>query len=103
MKNILKRLLLCLLIVPFAFMFSACSKEGLSAYELAVKKVEASQLAYNGIAAKFAKGLVTAIELQSASATLLQAQSDSLRCRLQYVVEAHMVDYYSGRPFVTDK
>lgn len=37
MKNILKRLLLCLLIVPFAFMFSACSKEGLSAYELAVK------------------------------------------------------------------
>ena len=72
-------------------------------YELAVKKVEASQLAYNGIAAKFAKGLVTAIELQSASATLLQAQSDSLRCRLQYVVEARMVDYYSGRPFVTDK
>lgn len=37
MKNILKRLFLCLLVVPFVFMFSACSKEGLSAYEIAVK------------------------------------------------------------------
>lgn len=37
MKNFLKRLFLCFLVLPFAFMFSACSKQGLSAYEIAVK------------------------------------------------------------------
>lgn len=69
-------------------------------YNQAVKKVEASQLAYNGIVAKFDEGLVTAIELQSAATTLLQAKSDRLRSQLQYMIERRMVDYYSGIPFV---
>ena len=69
-------------------------------YNQAVRKVEASQLAYDGIAAKFENGLVTAIELQSAATTLLQAQSDRLRSQLQYMIEKRMVDYYSGIPFV---
>ena len=69
-------------------------------YNQAVKKVEASQLAYDGIAAKFEKGLSTAIDLQSAATTLLQAKSDCLRSRLQYMIEKRMVDYYSGIPFV---
>ena len=69
-------------------------------YNLAMKKLAASQLAYDGIAAKFAEGLVTAIDLQSASTTLLQAKSDCLRSRLQYMIEKRMVDYYSGVPFV---
>ncbi len=80
----------------------ACSRmEGYGKlYNQAVKKVEASQLAYDGIAAKFENGLVTAIELQSAATTLLQAQSDRLRSQLQYMIEKRMVDYYSGIPFV---
>lgn len=69
-------------------------------YNQSVKKVEASQLAYNGISAKFEKGLVTAIELQMAAADLLQAKSDCLRSKLQYMIEKRMVDYYSGVPFV---
>ena len=69
-------------------------------YNQAVRKVEASRLAYDGIAAKFEKGLVTAIELQGAATTLLQAQSDRLRSQLQYMIERRMVDYYSGIPFV---
>ena len=69
-------------------------------YNQAVRKVEASRLAYDGIATKFEKGLVTAIELQGAATTLLQAQSDCLRSRLQYMIERRMVDYYSGIPFV---
>lgn len=69
-------------------------------YNQAVIKVEASRLAYDGIAAKFEKGLVTAIELQGAATTLLQAQSDRLRSQLQYMIEKRMVDYYSGIPFV---
>ena len=34
MKKILKKLILCLLVIPCMFMFSACGKDGLSAYEL---------------------------------------------------------------------
>ncbi len=65
-------------------------------YALGQKKLEAAQLAYDGIAAKFEKGLVTAIDLQTASTTLLQAKSDCLRSRLQYVIEYRMVEYYNG-------
>lgn len=65
-------------------------------YALGWKKLEAAQLAYDGIAAKFEKGLVTAIDLQTASTTLLQAKSDCLRSRLQYVIEYRMVEYYNG-------
>lgn len=69
-------------------------------YIMAVKKVEASQLAYDGIVAKFEKGLLTAIELQSAATTLLQAKSDRLNSQLQYIIEKRMVDYYMGVAFV---
>ena len=80
----------------------ACSRmEGYGKlYNQAMKKVEASQLAYDGIAAKFENGLVTAIELQSAATTLLQAKSERLRSQLQYMIEKRVVDYYSGIPFV---
>lgn len=64
------------------------------------KKVRAAQLAYDGIARKFEKGLVSAIDLQTASSTLLQAQSDRLQSRLQYIVKARMVEYYNGTPLV---
>ena len=37
MKNILKKLLVFILIVPFAILFTACGNNGLSAYEIAVK------------------------------------------------------------------
>ena len=69
-------------------------------YIQALKKIEAAQLAYDGIAAKFEKGLVTAIELQMSATTLLQAKSDCLRSKLQYMIEKRMVDYYSGIPLV---
>lgn len=69
-------------------------------YIQAVKKIEAAQLAYDGIAAKFERGLVTAIELHMSATTLLQAKSDCLRSKLQYMIEKRMVDYYSGIPLV---
>ena len=69
-------------------------------YLLGQKKVEAAQLAYDGIAAKFEKGLVTAIDLQTASTTLLQAKSDCLRSKLQYIIEYKMVEYYNGGDLV---
>ena len=64
------------------------------------KKVSASQLAYDGAAKKFEKGLISALDLQTAANTLLQAKSDKLRARLQYIIKTRMVDYYNGMPLI---
>lgn len=64
------------------------------------RKVEAAELAYKGAERKFESGLITALDLQTAANTLLQARSDRLRARLQYIVKSRMVDYYNGLPLV---
>ena len=64
------------------------------------KKVSAAQLAYDGAERKFENGLISALDLQTAANTLLQAKSDKLRARLQYIVKSRMVDYYNGKPLV---
>ena len=64
------------------------------------KKVSAAQLAYDGAARKFEHGLISALDLQTAANTLLQAKSDKLRARLQYIIKTRMVDYYNGKPLV---
>ena len=64
------------------------------------KKVSASQLAYDGAAKKFENGLISALDLQTAANTLLQAKSDKLRARLQYIIKTRMVDYYNGKPLI---
>uniref|UniRef100_UPI0040568390 TolC family protein n=1 Tax=Alistipes sp. TaxID=1872444 RepID=UPI0040568390 len=64
------------------------------------KKVSAAQLAYDGAERKFENGLISALDLQTAANTLLQAKSDRLRARLQYIVKGRMVNYYNGEPLV---
>ncbi len=64
------------------------------------KKVNAAELAYDGAERKFENGLISALDLQTAANTLLQAKSDKLRARLQYIVKSRMVDYYNGEPLV---
>ncbi len=64
------------------------------------KKVSAAELAYKGAAKKFENGLISALDLQTAANTLLQAKSDRLRARLQYIIKCRMVDYYNGEPLV---
>ena len=64
------------------------------------KKVSAAELAYDGAERKFENGLISALDLQTAANTLLQAKSDKLRARLQYIVKSRMVDYYNGKPLV---
>ena len=66
------------------------------------KKVSASQLAYNGAERKFENGLISALDLQTAANTLLQAKSDKLRARLQYIIKIRMVNYYNGEPLVNN-
>ncbi len=67
------------------------------------KKVKATELAYNGVSQKFAKGMVSAIELQTAANNLQQARSEMLRSRLQYIIKCRMVDYYNGVPLLQER
>ncbi len=64
------------------------------------KKVKATELAYDGVSQKFARGMVSAIDLQTASNNLMQARSEMLRSRLQYIIKCRMVDYYNGIPLL---
>ena len=64
------------------------------------KKVSAAQLVYDGAERKFEHGLISALDLQTAANTLLQAKSDKLRARLQYIIKTRMVDYYNGQPLI---
>ena len=52
---------------------------------------------------KFAKGMVSAIELQTAANNLQQARSEMLRSRLQYIIKCRMVDYYNGVPLLQER
>lgn len=69
-------------------------------YIMSQKKVQANDLAYRSVSQKFAEGMVTAIDLQTASNNLLQARSDLLHARLQYIIKCRMVGYYNGMPLI---
>ena len=64
------------------------------------KKVRANELAYRAVSQKFAEGMVSVVELQTAANNLLQARSDLLYARLQYIIKCRMVDYYNGEPLI---
>lgn len=66
----------------------------------ASKKSEAADLAYEAVRAKYERGMVSPIELRTAADNRLQARSERLRARLQYIIWTRMVDYYQGIPLV---
>ena len=66
------------------------------------KKVSAAQLAYDGAERKFENGLISALDLHTAANPLLQAKSDKLRARLQYIIKSRMVNYYNGEPLINE-
>ena len=66
----------------------------------ASKKSAASELAYNAVAGKYERGMVSALDLQTAADKLLQARSERLRARLQYIVRVRLVEYYNGEPLI---
>lgn len=69
-------------------------------YIQSCKRVAALQLAYDGMSQKFAKGLVSPMELHTAANELMQARAEQLRTRLDYIIQCRMVDYYNGMPII---
>ena len=66
----------------------------------ASKKSAAAQLAYDAVAGKYAQGLASALDLQTAADKLLEARSERLRARLQYIIKVRLVEYYHGEPLI---
>ena len=66
----------------------------------ASKKAEAAQLAYDAVAGKYERGIVSALDLQTAANNLLQARAERIRTRLQYIAKARLVAYYNGEPLI---
>ncbi len=69
-------------------------------YVQSCKRVEASRLAYEGMSQKFAKGLVSPMELHASVNELMEARAEQLRSRLDYIIQCRMVDYYNGMPLI---
>ena len=66
----------------------------------ASKKSAAARLAYDAVAGKYERGMVSALDLQTAANNLLQARSERLRARLQYIIKTRLVEYYNGQPLI---
>ncbi len=69
-------------------------------YVQSSRRVEAARLAHEGMAQKFAKGLVSPMELHTSANELMEAQAEQLRSRLDYIIQCRMVDYYNGEPLI---
>lgn len=66
----------------------------------ASKKSDAARLAYEAVSGKYERGMVSALDLQTAADKLLEARSERLRARLQYILKVRMVAYYNGEPLI---
>ncbi len=64
------------------------------------KKLAADQLAYQVTLRKYEEGLMSPIDLQTSSNTLIQSKANLLQRRLMYLLKAKQVAYYKGEPLV---
>ena len=66
----------------------------------ASKKSDAARLAHGAVPGKSERGMASALDLQTAADNLLQARSERLRARLQYILKVRLVAYYNGEPLI---
>ena len=66
-------------------------------YRIAVQRENFSTLSYNATRKRYEQGLITIIDLNTTSNSLLEAKYDVLRARLDYVMQRRMMDFYQGQ------
>ena len=72
-------------------------------YVHAVKQREAASVAYDVHRRKYEQGLVSALDLHTASNRLLETRIEEKNAQLKYYMKRRMVDYYNGEPFFRDE
>lgn len=66
------------------------------------RKVEADSIAYRVTLRKYEEGLSSAIDLQTAANTLLEARANLLQKQLSYEIKRRLVAYYQGEGLATE-
>jgi outer membrane protein len=80
---------------------SALERDGLAKESIRMeKKLKSDEIAYQVTLRKFEEGLMSPIDLQTSSNTLIESKAMSLLKKLMYRLKCRQVDYYKGEPLV---
>lgn len=74
------------------------AKGALNAYETALVAVEARELAFNYAQERYNVGMMNAFDLNQAQILLVNAQSDAVRSKFEYIFRVKVVEFYFGIP-----
>ena len=76
------------------------AKGAMKAYESAITTLEARQEAYNYAKEKFAVGMLNAFELNQSQSLFVNAQSEVVRTKYDYIFRVKVIEYYFGIPII---
>lgn len=76
------------------------AKGALNAYESAVAAMEARQEAFNYAREKYAVGMMNAFDFNQAQTLFVNAQSEVIRTKYDYIFRVKVVEFYFGIPII---
>lgn len=76
------------------------AKGAMKAYESAIITLEARQEAYNYAKEKFAVGMLNAFDLNQSQSLLVNAQSEVVRTKYDYIFRVKVIEFYFGIPII---
>ena len=76
------------------------AKGAMKAYESAITTLEARQEAYNYAKEKFAVGMLNAFDLNQSQSQFVNAQSEVLRTKYDYIFRVKVIEFYFGIPII---
>ena len=76
------------------------AKGAMNAYESAIITLEARQEAYNYAKEKFAVGMLNAFDLNQSQSLFVNAQSEVVRTKYDYIFRVKVIEFYFGIPII---
>jgi outer membrane protein len=76
------------------------AKGAMKTYESAIITLEARQEAYNYAKEKFAVGMLNAFDLNQSQSLFVNAQSEVVRTKYDYIFRVKVIEYYFGIPII---
>jgi len=76
------------------------AKGAMKSYEAAITTLEARQEAYNYAKEKFAVGMFNAFDLNQSQSLFVNAQSEVVRTKYDYIFRVKVIEYYFGIPII---
>lgn len=65
------------------------------------RKMKSDEFAYHVTLRKYEEGLMSSLDVQTSSNTLLTSKADLLQRKLMYILKSKLVDYYKGQPLIS--